>query len=323
MIICIQSPPRLPMMQDRQSLTCRWLSCSGWGRLRVSTVFGHEGGRYIRKGHWLNNVNILRFVVEYLNETINRTTRNIEPEIGTDRSHQTQQNLWVEGYGFGFGPPRRSALAFGLLCNQTKPCVRSEPELLVSFPHPLLTLAGRHCELQWRFGTIVWCTGIWYLGGFCDFPMAERDISANAEQQACGVSWMQPSQSIKWGSPLGRKEKWKCTPWCTSSTQGSPPLSSSWLSSSFEVVADQVFYKWCGCITHVCGNGQWWTHRNATQIPGFMRSFSVRHYTQGGQDMSKSYSSIPWGNKTEVLGIEAVVPGICTSCPAQAKQSTI
>ena len=112
MIVCIQSPPRLPMMQDQKSLTHHWLTCSGWGRERVSLVFGFKGGRYIRKGHWLTKVNILWLAVEYLNPTRNGKTRNTEPEIGTEESTGTWQNPRVDRSVFGFGPPRCSGPGF-------------------------------------------------------------------------------------------------------------------------------------------------------------------------------------------------------------------
>ena len=38
--------------------------------------------------------------------TINRKTRKGELETGTDGSSQTRQNPRVDGYGYGFGPPR-------------------------------------------------------------------------------------------------------------------------------------------------------------------------------------------------------------------------
>jgi len=112
MIVCILSPSRLLMMQDQKSLTRRWLSCSGWGKEHVSLVFSYKGGWFIRNGQWFAKVNILWLTVGYLNATINRKTRNPEPEIGTDRASQTRQNLQVDRYGSGFGPPRRCGLGF-------------------------------------------------------------------------------------------------------------------------------------------------------------------------------------------------------------------
>jgi len=53
--------------------------------------------------------------------TINRKTRKGEPETGTDGSSQTRQNPRVDGYGYGFGPPRSSGSGFwtGLEPNRT------------------------------------------------------------------------------------------------------------------------------------------------------------------------------------------------------------
>jgi len=97
MIVCIQSPPRLPMMQEQTSLTRHWLSCSGWGRECVSLVFNYKGSRFIRKGQWRTEVNILRIAVGYQNATMNGKTWNTEPEIGTDGSNWTRQNPVVDG----------------------------------------------------------------------------------------------------------------------------------------------------------------------------------------------------------------------------------
>jgi len=53
--------------------------------------------------------------------TTNRKTRKGEPETGTDGSSQTLQNPRVDGYGYGFGPPRSSGSGFwtGLEPNRT------------------------------------------------------------------------------------------------------------------------------------------------------------------------------------------------------------
>jgi len=53
--------------------------------------------------------------------TINKKTRKGEPETGTDGSSQIRQNPRVDGYGYGFGPPRSSGSGFwtGLEPNQT------------------------------------------------------------------------------------------------------------------------------------------------------------------------------------------------------------
>ena len=127
MNVCIQLPLRLPKVQDQQSLTCRWLSFSGWGREQLSLVFDFKGGQYIRKGQRSTNVNILRLAMGYLKATINRITRILEPEIGTNGSSQTRQNPRVDGYGSGFGPPRcsRSGFWMGLEPNRNILAVRT------------------------------------------------------------------------------------------------------------------------------------------------------------------------------------------------------
>lgn len=40
MIVCIQLPSRIPMMQDQKSFMRCWLSCSGWGREYGCRVIG-------------------------------------------------------------------------------------------------------------------------------------------------------------------------------------------------------------------------------------------------------------------------------------------
>jgi len=127
MNVCIQLPLRLPKVQDQKSLTRGWLSFSGWGRERFSLVFDYKGGQYIRKGQQSINVNILGLAIGYLNATINRITWKPEPEIGTDRSSETRQNLRVDGYGSRFGPPRCSGSGFwmGLEPNRTVLAVRT------------------------------------------------------------------------------------------------------------------------------------------------------------------------------------------------------
>jgi len=128
MNVQIQLPLRLPKVQDQKSSTRRWLSFSGWGRERFSLVFDHKGGRYFRNGQQYTNVNILRLAIGYLNGTINRDTRIPELEIGTDGSGQTRQNLRVDRYGSGFGPPRCSRSGFwtGLEPNWTVLAVRTQ-----------------------------------------------------------------------------------------------------------------------------------------------------------------------------------------------------
>jgi len=98
---------------------------------------------------------------------------------------------------------------------------------------------GRHGGSQRCFWTMARWMATRYLGGISDFPMAERDIFANVHQGTCRVSWTWPRQRIKRDAP-SRWEKPKCTAHCTSSTKSSAILSSSWPSSSFEVVANEA-----------------------------------------------------------------------------------
>ena len=53
----------------------------------------------------------------------------------------------------------------------------------------LLVSVGRHWRSQIRFWRMEWWLGTWYFREFANFPMAERDISANACQWTCEVSW--------------------------------------------------------------------------------------------------------------------------------------
>lgn len=102
-IVCIQSPSTIRMMQDQKSLTRGWRSCSGWGKVLVSAVFSYKGGQFIRKGQWCAEDSIVWLTVEYINAAMNRTIWNTEPVIGTEGSCQTQQNQQVDGYRSGFG----------------------------------------------------------------------------------------------------------------------------------------------------------------------------------------------------------------------------
>jgi len=121
MIVCIPSPPRLLMKQDQRSLMRRWLLCSGWGMERVSLVFSYKGSRFIWKGRSCAKDNISQLPVVYPNPTINRKTRNREPEIGTDGSSPIRSNLPFDRYGSRFDPPRHcdSGLSMFLGLNWT------------------------------------------------------------------------------------------------------------------------------------------------------------------------------------------------------------
>jgi len=87
---------------------------------------------------------------------------------------------------------------------------------------------------------------------------------------------------------------------CTSSTNGSAMLSSSWPSSSIQAVANQVFCWSFGYIPHVCRNGQWWPLRNAAQIRWLMKSLCIHNHTQPGWEHPTSYNCNPCSNNSEL-----------------------
>jgi len=127
MNVCIQLPLRSPKMQDQKSLTLCWLSFSGWGKECFSLVFDYKGGQDITQWQRYTNVNILRLAIGYLNMTMKRSTWILEPEIETNGSSQTQQNLRVDWHGSGFCPHRCRGLGFctGLEQNRTIVAVRT------------------------------------------------------------------------------------------------------------------------------------------------------------------------------------------------------
>jgi len=48
----------------------------------------------------------------------------------------------------------------------------------------------------------------------------------------------------------------------------------------------------------------------------------IGNYTYSGWDDPKAYRYIPYSDNSEVPGIEWLVPVICMSCAARAKEST-
>jgi len=141
----------------------------------------------------------------------------------------------------------------------------------------ILVIVGRRSELQRHMWTMVQSINSEYSGGFPNFRMAERDISANASQRTCWVSLTWPGQWIKSVSPSGTRPKLQCTPQSTSSTKRGVILWSFWQSSSIEAVAKEVFYGSCGYMPHASRHGQWWMHKNAPQVPGFMQSLCIHN----------------------------------------------
>ena len=135
------------------------------------------------------------------------------------------------------------------------------------------------------------------------------------------VSRTRRKWQIKKGSPCWTNGNWKCTPQCAFSTNSSAILFSSWPSSSFEVVVNQVFHRSCWYIPHVCRNGPCWKHRNAFEILEVMKSHCICQNTQSGWDRPQSYSGKPPSNNWGFLGIKWVVAGICLSWPARANRA--
>ena len=132
MTMCNQSPHKLPKMQDQESLTLPWRWFPGWGRERVFPYCDYKGGWYIQTEKWPTIVNILHLTIRLLNVTINSTTWNAEPEIGTDESSQTQWYPRIGRYGSMFAPPRSRTMGLwtGLELNR------------IVFPVYPLTAAG-------------------------------------------------------------------------------------------------------------------------------------------------------------------------------------
>ena len=149
MIVCIQSPPRLLIKPDQKSWTRRWLSCSGWGIQRVSLVFSDKGGRFIWKGQSPAKVNILKLAVGNLNVTINRKTRNTEPEIGTDRSSQTRKNLRVDGYGSRSGTPRCYGSGFGTVLERNWTVFPVRMPNASGLPGPVANTRSTTSQTEW------------------------------------------------------------------------------------------------------------------------------------------------------------------------------
>jgi len=181
---------------------------------------------------------------------------------------------------------------------------------------------GRHRGLQQRCWTIVQWMPTRYLGGLADFPMAERDISANACQRTCRVSRTWRRQRNKWATLSGTCESWKC---------------SSSASPSQKAV---LFCPLPGRVHHL---KWWWTKYFADHVDIFDM------YAEMGNDertemklelkdspdpsvfvttpkVGRTGLNLITGNHAlitqKVLGIEQAVAGTCTSRQVRAKQST-
>jgi len=101
---------------------------------------------------------------------------------------------------------------------------------------------GRHWESRQGFWRNVEWMARRLLGGFSDFLMTEGDISANACQGTCRLSWARWRRCIKWGALSITRETRRCSLLCTCCTNSGAILSSFWRSSLFEVMANWVFW---------------------------------------------------------------------------------
>jgi len=111
--------------------------------------FSYKGCRFTRKGQCRTKVTILRLAVGYLNATISRKTRNIEPEIGTDGTSQTRQNPRVDGYGSGFASPSRSMSCFWTVLEPNRTILVVRNRTAGGLPGPVANTTWRpwKCEL--------------------------------------------------------------------------------------------------------------------------------------------------------------------------------
>jgi len=75
--------------------------------------------------------------------TINRKTRNAEPDIGTDGSGQTRQNPRVDEYGSRFGPPRLSGSGFWTVLEPNRPVFAGQTWTAGRLPGPIANTISR------------------------------------------------------------------------------------------------------------------------------------------------------------------------------------
>jgi len=117
----VQTNPFLAQWQPQLSISLFWTSyltnnarrkivhsTSGCSREHVAPCFDYKGSQWNKYREWCTKVNILHITVTYLTATINRKTRKRQPESGTDGFSQTQKNLPLDGYRYGFGLTRSS-----------------------------------------------------------------------------------------------------------------------------------------------------------------------------------------------------------------------
>jgi hypothetical protein len=155
------------MMQDKISVTCHWVTCSGWGREHHSGVFSKKGSRFIRKRTWCTKVNILQLAVGYLNSTTNRKTRNPEPEVATDGCSEMVRNQQVDWYRSWFGPPWHSRLGFWTVLKQNQTVLEVWIRTAGRLPGPVGNTIHSHPS-WWASGSrayswLLWKWMLWFV----------------------------------------------------------------------------------------------------------------------------------------------------------------
>jgi hypothetical protein len=154
MIVCIPSPPRLPLLQEQKSLTRHSLSCSRWGRECFSVFWRYKGSWFIWTEQWRAKVNILRSAVGLLNATTNKNTWNTEMQIEINGSIQPHQNLWVVGCGCRVGLPRPSRSDCWTILELNHTVFAFQTQISGRLPRPVPnTRYGKEwlvCDYRWR-----------------------------------------------------------------------------------------------------------------------------------------------------------------------------
>jgi hypothetical protein len=144
MIICIWSPPRLPIMQEQKSVTHHWLSSSAWGRECVSLVCSYIGSRLIQKGQWRTKVNILQLAVRYLIATVNGETRHTETELWPYRSSRNSASRWVDQCRSAIEPPRCSSPGFWIVLTPNETIFGVQTRTAAGLSEPIANTTHGH-----------------------------------------------------------------------------------------------------------------------------------------------------------------------------------
>jgi len=90
--------PQITIDATQKTVDAPWSLLFRMGQWVGLSSLGLHRQTIHQKWQWRTKVNIVRLKVEYLIVTIKRKTRKSKPEIGTNRSNQTRQHPWVEGY---------------------------------------------------------------------------------------------------------------------------------------------------------------------------------------------------------------------------------